>query len=464
MAYNELMQSTIHFYGGAGTVTGSNFLLDTGTKKILIDCGLFQGKHSFEDANWDAFPFDPKDISVLINTHAHIDHIGRIPKLVKDGFRGSIISTEATRALAEPLLLDAMELAGRTAQHLGKEPLYTEKDIAQAMQQWQGVPYHSVHDLGDGITVELFDAGHILGSAIAVFVRDGKKIAFTGDLGGGNSPLLAPVEVPQGVEYVVMESVYGDRTRQDDARRKDLLENYIEDTAARGGTLLIPAFSTERTQDLLFEIRSLFLEKRVPSMPVYLDSPLAQKITAAYVAYPQYFSHDMQQRIKSGEHIFDFPELQFVEGGAESEKIRHTPGPKIILAGSGMSNGGRVISHEAAILPDEKSTVLIVGYQSAGSLGRRLIEGAKKVEIRGEEVPVRARVEAMYGYSAHMDSEQLLEFVNRAAENPTGSLLKEVFVVMGEPAASGFLVQRVRDYLSIKATATEAGDSSTIEF
>lgn len=458
------MQSTIHFYGGAGSVTGSNFLLDTGSKKILIDCGLFQGKHSFEEANWEPLPFDPKDISVLINTHAHIDHIGRIPKLVKDGFRGPIFSTEATRALAEPLLLDAMELSARTAEHLGKEPLYTQKDITQAMQQWQGIPYHSAQDLGDGVELELLDAGHILGSAIATFTREGKKVAFTGDLGGGNSPLLAPVEVPKGVSYLIMESVYGDRMRQDDEHRRDLLENYIEDTNARGGTLLIPAFSTERTQDLLFEIRSLFLEKRVPSMPVYLDSPLAQKITAAYLAYPQYFSEEMQKRISNGERIFDFPELEFVEGGAESEKIRHKPGAKIILAGSGMSNGGRVVAHEAAVLPDEKSTLLVVGYQSAGSLGRRLIEGAKKVDIKGEEVPVRARVEAMYGYSAHMDGEQLLEFVNKTADGSAPQTLTEVFVVMGEPAASGFLVQRIRDYLSIKATAPEAGDSTKLDF
>lgn len=468
------MQSTIHFYGGAGTVTGSNFLFTPSPKasdsklKILIDCGLFQGKHSFEEANWEPFPYNPADISVLINTHAHIDHIGRIPKLVKDGFRGTIFSTEATRALAEPLLLDAMELSARTAQHIGKEPLYTEKDVAQAMRQWKGMPYHEPQDMGDDVVLTFNDAGHILGSAIAIFSRQGDpthSVAFTGDLGGGNSPLLAPVEVPVGVQYVVMESVYGDRMRKDDTHRRDLLENYIEETAAKGGTLLMPAFSTERTQDLLFEIRSLFLEKRVPSMPVYLDSPLAQKITAAYLAYPQYFSDEMQKRIAGGEHIFAFPELQFVEGAEESEHARQKPGAKIILAGSGMSNGGRVVSHEAAILPDENSTLLVVGYQSAGSLGRRLIEGAKKVDIRGEEITVRCRVAAMYGYSAHMDGEQLLEFVNALTETPAGKKpLDQVFVVMGEPAASGFLVQRIRDYLGLLATMPQAGDSVAIDF
>ncbi len=462
------MKSTIHFYGGAGSVTGSNFLLEVdspsaslrATKiRILVDCGLFQGKHSFEDKNWEPFPFDPKEISVLINTHAHIDHIGRIPKLVKEGFTGKIISTEATRALAEPLLLDAMELSARTAEHIGKEPLYDEHDIAQAMRQWVGVGYHQPQEVGGGVSLELLDAGHILGSAMARFTRAGKTLVFTGDLGGGNSPLLAPLEEPTGANYLVMESVYGDRMRQDDKHRRDLLENIIEETVAKGGTLLIPAFSTERTQDLLFEIRELMLEKRVPSTPVYLDSPLADKITAAYLAHPQYFSPEIQKRVAGGEQIFNFSELHFVQDATTSQKMGAAPGAKIIIAGSGMSNGGRVVAHEAHVLPDKKSTLLIVGYQAAGSLGRRLSEEAQSVEIKGEVIPVRCRVEAMYGYSAHMDGGQLLEFVNKIQAS-----LTEVFVVMGEPASSGFLVQRIRDYLGVKATAPEAGEQAIIEF
>ncbi|MEI7719809.1 MAG: MBL fold metallo-hydrolase [bacterium] len=470
------MQSTIHFFGGAGTVTGSNFLLDTGNKKILIDCGLFQGDHVAEVGNWEPFPFDPKEISVLINTHAHIDHIGRIPKLVKEGFRGKIISTEATKALALPMLMDAMALSSRTAEHLGKEPLYEQKDIDQAMRQWEGISYHQTQDMGDGVSMQFLDSGHILGSAMAEFTRqDGgqaRKVVFTGDLGGGNSPLLPLAEDPQGVNYLLMESVYGDRVQSDDAlARKSKLEDVIEDTAARGGTLLIPAFSTERTQDLLFDIRELMVGKRVPSMPVYLDSPLAEKITAAYLAHPQYFSKEIQARIKSGEHIFSFTELHFVESSAESEKINATHGAKIIIAGSGMSNGGRVQAHEKVVLPDANSTLLIVGYQAAGSMGRRLAEGVKSVSIRGahrqpsETVHVACRVETLYGYSAHMDGEQLLEFANKVSEGAHDSgTLKEVFVVMGEPASAGFLAQRIRDYLSIKATTPHAGEKAEIEF
>ncbi len=448
----------MYFYGGAGSVTGSNFMLDTGGRKILVDCGLFQGEHALDESNWEPFKFDPKEVSVLINTHAHIDHIGRIPKLVRDGYTGKIISTEATKALAEPMLYDALELNRHEAQKHGKEPLYDEKDIEKALSQWEGIPYHEEHDLGDGITFQFYNSGHILGSAMAKFSRDGRSIVFTGDLGGGNSPLLPLAEEPQGVQYLVMESVYGDKKREDDTNRRERLEDIIEDTIARKGTLLIPAFSTERTQDLLFEIRTLMLEKKVPSVPVYLDSPLADKITEAYMRYPTYFNEDIEKRIEGGEHVFDFPELHFVRDVEESKNIYKKGEPRIILAGSGMSNGGRVIGHEQVILSDEQSTLLIVGYQAAGSLGRKLAEGMKKVTIHAETVQVRAKVATMYGYSAHMDGEQLLEFVNKMDDT-----LEEVFVVMGEPASAGFLVQRIRDYLGTKAISPEVGAVATIE-
>lgn len=440
-------------------MTGSNFLLESGTTKVLIDCGLTQGKYSAELSNWEKFSYDPTSIPLLIVTHAHIDHIGRIPKLVRDGFKGKIISTEATKALAEPLLLDSMELLAHDARKQDKPELYNEADIARALSMWEGKPYHERIEVGDGISFEFLDAGHILGSAMVRFEREGKHLIFTGDLGSGNSPLLPPVESIVGTNYLLMESVYGDRVRGQDENRRDMLENIIEDTVARGGTLLIPAFSTERTQDLLFEIRTLMVEKRVPSVPVYTDSPLASKITAAYLTHPQYFSPEIRKRIEDGENIFTFPELHFVEDVEESKKVARLPGPKIVIAGSGMSNGGRVHEHQKFMLPDEKSTLLIVGYQSAGSLGRRLIEGEKNVRLMGEETHVRCTVKAIYGYSAHMDGEQLLEFVNTTADS-----LKEVFVVMGEPSSAGFLVQRIRDYLGVKAIAPDAGDKTEIDF
>jgi len=338
-----------------------------------------------------------------------------------------------------------MEIMGYAAEKGGREEFYNKADIAAAMRLWSGIGYNEKVELPDGVVLELLDAGHILGSAMARLSRKGRSIVFTGDLGGGNSPLLPPTQEVAGATYVVMEGTYGDKMRQDSNRREEL-ENVIEDTAARGGTLLIPAFSTERTQDLMYEIRNLMVEKRIPSIPVFVDSPLAQKITAIFSEYLPEFD-------------FQFPELRFVEGVDASRKVHETPSPKIILAGSGMSSGGRVVGHERVVLPDPKSTLLIVGYQAAGTLGRRLIEGAKTLKIYKETVPVRAKVVALYGYSAHRDSESLLEFANHVAESA-----EEIFVVHAEPAASAFLVQRIRDYLGVKATAPEAGGKVTLKF
>lgn len=453
------MQSKLSFLGAAGSVTGSHFLLDTGSAKLLVDCGLRQGMG--EEHNWDSFPYDVSKVDYLFITHAHLDHIGRIPKLVKDGFKGEIVSTKATKALAEPMLYDAMEILRHNAHRLGKPELYNEADIHKALSHWRGVGYHDRVDVGDGVAVQLFDAGHILGSAMVRIERDGKAVAFTGDLGGGNSPLLPPTEELPPVMYLVMEGTYGDRTRPDDPERLNQLEDVIEDAAKRGGTLIIPAFSTERTQDLLFDIRALMTEQRVPSCPVYLDSPLAEKITDAYIRHPEYFASDIRKRVEGGEKIFSFPQLTFVGTPDESHKLDSMDKQKIILAGSGMSSGGRVFGHEKQYLPDPNSTLLIVGYQAVGTIGRQLVEGVKTIVVRGtgEKVPVRAKVEALYGYSAHADGEGLLEFANKA----TSKGCKEIFVVHGEPASTMFLSQRIRDYLGTKATAPEAGDSVTIE-
>jgi len=392
------MQSKIFFYGAAGSVTGSHFLLDTGQGKLLIDCGLRQGMG--EEHNWDPFPYDVKEPTHLFVTHAHLDHIGRIPKLVKDGFRGRIISTGATRALAVPMLHDAFELLDHHAKRLGRPALYGAEDIEAAMSQWVGVEYHDKVDAGGGVVAQLFDAGHILGSAMVRLERQGKAIAFTGDLGGGNSPLLPPTEDLPGVDYLVMEGTYGDKVRPDDAERLARLEDTIEDAVARGGTLIIPAFSTERTQDLLFDIRKLYLERRVPELPVYLDSPLAEKITEAYLAYPGYFAPDIRKRIEGGEKIFSFPQLHFVGTPGESHRLDANPEQKIILAGSGMSSGGRVFGHERRYLPDPKSTLLVVGYQSVGTIGRQLIEGVKTIKVRGgdEVIAVERFDTGAHGY------------------------------------------------------------------
>ena len=451
------MQSKLTFYGGAGSVTGSNFMLDTGAQKLLIDCGLQQGTH--EEDNYKPFAYDPATCSHLFVSHAHLDHVGRIPFLVKLGFKGKIISTAATHDVAEFIMRDALSLMVRAQEHGAPEPIYAEQDIDAALKLWEPRGLHEPLELEGGVVHEFYDAGHILGSAMSTFRRGDKSLVITGDLGGGNSPLLPPTEALPQPDYLVIESVYGDRTRPDDHNRKELLQAIIEKTIARGGTLLIPAFSTERTQDLIYEIRSLMMGKKIPSVPVFLDSPLAQKITESFEHNSKYFSKALQERVRGGEKIFRFDELKFARDAVESRAIQAHKGPKIILAGSGMSNGGRVLSHERYVLPDTESTLLIVGYQAVGTIGRRLLDGEKKLHAgQGEVIPVRAHIETLYGYSAHRDSAGLLELVEGAKDS-----LKHVFVVEGEPVAANFLSQRINDYLGVKATAPSAGDSAEIE-
>ncbi|MEK7555945.1 MAG: MBL fold metallo-hydrolase [Patescibacteria group bacterium] len=451
--------SKLTFHGGAGSVTGANFLLEDKESgaKILVDCGFFQGRKVGEDINRDPFPYDPTSIDVLFVTHAHIDHIGRIPKLVRDGFRGVIYSTPATKEIAELMLTDSMGILGKEAKEDHLPPMYEREDVEKTMNLWQGVPYHTPINLKGGFQVTLKDAGHILGSAQVVFVRDGRTLVFTGDLGNSPAPLLRDTEPLGNVQYVVMESVYGDRNHESRADRKQMLEDVIEDTIKKGGALVVPAFSLERTQELLFEINDLVEHGRIPAVPVFVDSPLAIKVTRIYKNSNGNFNHNANDVIKSGDDIFNFPRLKFTMETEESKAIKEAPNPKVIIAGSGMSNGGRIIHHEKHYLPDPKSTILLIGYQSVGTMGRALQEGAKNVTIMGDSVPVLARIAKIRGYSAHKDSDALVDFVRTADDG-----IEQVFVVMGEPKAEMFLAQRLRDHLGVNATVPQKDESVEI--
>lgn len=457
----------ITFCSGVGTVTGANFLVETGKSRILIDCGMVQGEKFALEENAKPFFYEPSSVDALLITHAHLDHVGRIPKLVKEGYQGPIYSTPVTRELAEIVLTDAVGILALEAKQNGTMPLYGIEDVEAVFPLWKTIAYHEEAKITDDISVFPKDAGHILGSAMFEMRIKGKKernkegkseentddtlkVLFTGDVGNSPAPLLRDTEEIGDVDYVVTESVYGDRNHESRELRSLQFEKVVNDTLARGGTLVIPAFSIDRTQLLLYELNNLVEQKKIPSVPVFVDSPMAIKATEVYQGNTQLFNETVQRQIKNGDNIFSFPHLQFTVSQNESRDIERLQGAKIILAGSGMSVGGRVLSHEEDFLPDPKNTILLVGYQTTGSLGRQLADGAKKVTIHGREIKVKAHIETLYGYSAHKDSDHLVEFVATASDR-----LKQVFVVMGEPKASMHLAQRLNDELVVKAIVPE---------
>lgn len=439
-------------YGGAGSVTGANFLLEVGKARILVDCGLLQGVRHSEEINKLPFPFDPASIDYLFVTHSHIDHIGRIPKLVKDGFRGQIFSTPETRLLARLMLMDMAKIAEYGSKREGAEPIYGYSDVERSLSFWKEIPYHAQKDFAD-FKLELFDAGHILGSAMYKFsFPDGKTMLFTGDLGNSPSPLLKDTECVEGLDFLLMDSVYGDRNHEDKKDRDEKLKRVIQETIERGGTLLIPVFSLERTQILLYELNKLFEIGQLPPIPVFLDSPLAIKITEIYEKVTEHYKDSVQEEAK-GDEIFRFAKLRETAQVRDAVEIAYTPGAKIILAGSGMSTAGRILGHEKHFLPDSNATVLFIGYQAPGTLGRLISDGIKEVAIDGERVEVRARVENIDGFSAHKDSDNLVDFVSKTAKT-----LKKVFIAMGEPRSSAYLAQRLKNELGISAVIVpEAG-------
>jgi metallo-beta-lactamase family protein len=465
------------FCGGVEEVTGANFLLEISANgknhKILVDCGLVQGSESADEKNRQPFSYKPSEIEILLVTHAHIDHIGRVPKLFHDGFRGKIISTPETRALALPMLLDAQNLMEEESRErsilparrsLGTSgPIYDKKDVEAVMTLWHGLLYGESREIFNDVRIIPRDAGHVLGSAMyEIFVGNPnsslpsgqvEKIVFTGDLGNSPSPLLRDTEVITGADYMIMESVYGDRNHESKEESRVELKEAILRTIKNGGVLLIPIFSLEKTQIILYEMNNMVEKGEIPAVPVYLDSPLAIKITEIYKDSSYLFNERARKIIESGDDIFRFPKLHFTPTRMESEAIAAAKSPKIIIAGSGMSTGGRITHHEKRYLSDPPNAILFVGYQAAGSLGRQIEEGVRKVNIDGESVKVQAEIFSISGYSSHKDRDGLISFMESSADT-----LKKVFVVMGEPKSSLFLVQRLRDYLGVDAVHPEEGE------
>lgn len=439
-------------------MTGANFLVELEHGSFLVDCGMLQGVHGASEINKKAFEYDVTKPKALFITHAHIDHIGRVPKLVHDGFTGIIYSTPETKALSEFMLSDAAYIMEHENREHGTPMMYTSDDVARALEQWKTIGYHAPKDIFEGLSVTLYDAGHILGSSMYLFTvktqnNESRTILFTGDLGNSPSLLLPDTEFIEQANYVVMDSVYGDRNHEPKEEREAKFKEVLLDVIARKGTVVIPAFSLERTQTILYEINNLVEEKIIPSISVFLDSPLAIRLTNIYEKIVTLYNSDVQKDIKGGDKIFEFPKFKETAKSEDSRNIHLAPDPKIIIAGSGMSTAGRVLNHEMQYLPDKNATILLMGYQAAGTLGRELQEGSKEVMIRDSKVPVNARVITIDGYSAHKDSDNLLDFVDHIDKKD----LRQVFVVMGEPKSALFFVQRLRDYLGVNGIAPEKG-------
>jgi len=446
---------SIQFCGGAGSVTGANYVIDNGKIRFVVDCGLIQGGREADELNYVPFAYDPKTIDFMIATHTHIDHIGRIPKLVKEGFRGEIYSTYPTEEFAEISLRDTVSIMEYDHTQV---PLFGAEDVDQTVAQWRGREYHEIYEINENISFRFQDAGHILGSAITeIWVLDpekGKriKLVFSGDLGNVPSVLLRKYDYIAEADYVIVESCYGDRIHQKLAERKEILKQAIKDTIERKSVLIMPTFSIERTQDILYELNDIIenhsgngLQRgKVGRIDVYLDSPLAIKATNIHAKYTQYYNQEAKQLAKTDD-IFNFPFLTFTESREDSMRINSQPQPKMIMAGSGMSTGGRVLYHEERYLSNPKNILLFVGYQAPYTLGRKILEGESPVYIHNHPIENRIEVRRVEGYSAHADQEMLLDWLSYIKNS------KNIFVVQGEQEASQTLAGAIKDNLHTQA-------------
>ena len=432
----------LSFYGADQCVTGSCHCLEVNGRRILVDCGLQQGR---DEVSNDAFPFAANDIDFVLVTHAHIDHTGRIPMLVKQGFQGRIVATRLTADLMDIMLQDSAhiqesdaEWKNRKAERSGAprvEPLYTIEDAQRVSQYMTTCEYNQPLDLCEGVRVEFVDAGHLLGSAsILVTATEGgitKQIVFSGDIGNVDQPIIRDPTYLTGADYVVMESTYGDRNHTEVWSYTDDLAKIIDETIAKGGNVVIPSFAVGRTQELLYfirEIKDKGMVKSDPDFPVYIDSPLAKKATTIFTGDLRgYLDEAALELVQDGTHMFNFTNLRMTETSEESKMLNMDPTPKVIISASGMCDAGRIRHHLKHNLWRPECAVVFVGYQAEGSLGRRLLEGAKTVKLFGEEIAVRARIVNFKGLSSHADRDHLLEWVGHIAPAP-----RQVFVVHGD--------------------------------
>jgi metallo-beta-lactamase family protein len=430
------------FMGAAGTVTGSKYLLEHGGKRVLVDCGLFQGLKQLRLRNWDPFPLDPHRIDAVVLTHAHIDHSGYLPALAKQGFRGTVYSTEATRDLSALMLPDSGHLQEEDAFYANRHgfskhhpalPLYTEEDGRKVLRLFKPRGFGIEFEPIPGVTMRFSQAGHILGAASVHVKWEGGSLLFSGDLGRDDDLVMRPPDAPAATDYLVVESTYGDRSHADEEPATALAET-VNRTAARGGIVVVPAFAVGRAQALLYLLATLKHDRRIPDLPVFLNSPMAADVTALY----HHYRHE--HRLDDAQAHRMCHAARIVNSVEESRKLNDMRYPAVIVSASGMATGGRVVHHLKAFAPDHRNTILLAGYQAAGTRGAKLAAGAREIKIHGDYVPVRAEVVSLGSLSAHADRGELLHWIARLPSAP-----KRVFMTHGEPEAADSLRQAVEE-------------------
>ena len=450
------MQIKLAFLGAAQSVTGSRYLVETNSLRLLVDCGLYQ-ERELRGRDWGAFPVPPESLDAVLLTHAHIDHCGLLPKLVREGFHRPIYCTATTAELAEITLLDSAKLQQEDAE-LKKQrhkregrkgsypeiPLYTIDDARATFPLFSPVRYGETVEISEGVEATFYDAGHILGSSmIKVRVRqnaDERTIIFSGDVGSWGKPILQDPTLFEEADYVLVESTYGDRLLESSEDMTSRLAEVINTTVKAGGNIVIPSFALERAQEVLYYLNQLLLENSIPHIMVFVDSPMAVSVTEVFEQHPELFDEEMLELLHRRKSPFDFPGLNLVRTVDESKAINYMAGSVIIIAGSGMCTGGRIKHHLVTNISRPESTILFVGYQAVGTLGREIVDGAQKVRILGQYYPVRARVVQLNGFSAHADRDQLLKWLSGLKRPP-----KRLFITHGEPSASQHFASLVRE-------------------
>jgi metallo-beta-lactamase family protein len=442
----------IEFVGAAQCVTGSKHIVRTKHATVLLDCGLVQGKRRESVRENQSLGVNVRKLDAVVLSHAHIDHSGALPLLVKNGFAGAITMTPPTRDLCRAMLDDAATIQASDAEYINKcierdgldmdpvTPLYDKNDVRRVLDQSVAVPYGEVHDIAKGIRVTFYDAGHVLGSAVVVLdcEEDGvtKRIAFTGDLGRNRMPILRDPQVASGVDLLITESTYGDRLHKPYSQMEEELEKTLKETFARGGKVVIPSFSLERAQEVLFTLHKLHRKGVLPPMPVIIDSPLTIKITDVFRKHSDSFDEEASALVQSGDSPFDLPQLRYVSSKEDSQGISASDDPAIIISASGMCEAGRIVHHLRSTIESDKNTLLFVGYQAQHTLGRRILEGRQRVKIFGVERDVRAHVKVMNGFSAHADQADLIDYAKRTSN---AGNVRDVVLVHGEEQAMNTL-------------------------